>query len=81
MSNPSVRLADVLLTFVLDAKKNRLIETVLLSIHTICFGREIRTLKALKSQCNIIYMYMPNYPGDTRPEFKMWGGASNQCLF
>ena len=60
MSNPSLRLADVLLTFVLDAKRNRLIETVLLSIHTICFGREIRTLKALKSQCNVIYMYMPN---------------------
>ena len=26
------------LTFVLGAQKNRLIETVLLSIHNICFG-------------------------------------------
>ena len=31
-----------ILTFVLDAKKNRLIETVLLSTHNICFGSEIR---------------------------------------
>ena len=30
------------LTFVLDAQKNRLIETVLLSTHNICFGLEIR---------------------------------------
>ena len=27
-----------ILTFVLDAQKNRLIETVLLSTHNICFG-------------------------------------------
>ena len=28
----------------LDAQKNRLIETVLLSTHNICFGREIRKI-------------------------------------
>ena len=32
------------LTCVLDAKKNRLIETVLLSTHNICFSWEIRNL-------------------------------------
>ena len=32
------------LTYVLDAQKNRLIETVLLSNHNICFGLEIRKL-------------------------------------
>ena len=31
-------------TYVLGAQKNRLIETVLLSTHNICFGREIRKL-------------------------------------
>ena len=31
-------------TCVLGAQKNRLIETVLLSIHNICFGREIRKI-------------------------------------
>ena len=30
--------------YVLDAQKNRLIETVLLSTHNICFGLEIRKL-------------------------------------
>ena len=30
------------LTYVLGAQKNRLIETVLLSTHNICFGWEIR---------------------------------------
>ena len=37
-SYPSVK------TYVLGAQKNRLIETVLLSTHNICFGREIRKL-------------------------------------
>ena len=37
-SNPSVR------TYVLGAQKNRLVETVLLSTHIICFGWEIRKL-------------------------------------
>ena len=32
------------LTYVLGAQKNRLIETVLLSTHNICFGCEIRKL-------------------------------------
>ena len=32
------------LTSVLGAKKNRLIETVLLSTHSICFGSEIRKI-------------------------------------
>ena len=32
------------LTYVLGAQKNRLIETVLLSTHNICFGWEIRKL-------------------------------------
>ena len=32
------------LTYVLDAQKNRLIETVLLSTHNICFGSIIRKL-------------------------------------
>ena len=32
------------LTYVFGAQKNRLIETVLLSTHNICFGREIRKL-------------------------------------
>ena len=36
ISYPSV------LTYVLSAQKNRLIETVLFSIHYICFGWEIR---------------------------------------
>ena len=31
------------LSYVLGAQKNRLIETVLLSTHNICFGWEIRT--------------------------------------
>ena len=35
------------LTYVLGAQKNRLIETVLLSIHNVCFGLEIRILKCL----------------------------------
>ena len=30
-----------ILTYVLGAQKNRLIETVLLSTHNICFGLEI----------------------------------------
>ena len=34
----------LVLTYVLGAQKNRLIETVLLSTHNICFGREIRQL-------------------------------------
>ena len=33
-----------MLTFVLGAQKNRLIETDLLSTHNICFDREIRNL-------------------------------------
>ena len=33
-----------ILTFVLSAQKNRLIETVLLSTHNLCFGREIRKI-------------------------------------
>ena len=37
-SNPSI------LTFVLDAQKNSLIETVLLRTHNICICREIRKL-------------------------------------
>ena len=32
------------LTYVLGAQKKRLIETVLLSTHNICFGREIRKI-------------------------------------
>ena len=32
------------LTYVLGAQKNRVIETVLLSTHNICFGWEIRKL-------------------------------------
>ena len=32
------------LTYVLGVQKNRLIETVLLSTHNICFGLEIRKL-------------------------------------
>ena len=31
-------------TCVVDAQKNRLIETVLLSTHNICFGREIKKI-------------------------------------
>ena len=31
-------------TYILGAQKNHLIETLLLSIHNICFGREIRKL-------------------------------------
>ena len=38
VSYPSV------LTYVLGAQKNRLSETVLLSTHNVCFGREIRKL-------------------------------------
>ena len=37
-SNPSIS------TYVLGAQKNRLVETVLLSTNTICFGWEIRKL-------------------------------------
>ena len=37
------------LTYVLGAQKNRLIETVLLSTHNICFGWEIRKLFAVKA--------------------------------
>ena len=33
-----------ILTYVLDAQKNHLIETILLSTQNICFGREIRKL-------------------------------------
>ena len=36
-----------MLTCVLGAQKNRLIEMVLLSTHNICFGREIRITMAL----------------------------------
>ena len=32
------------LTYVLGAQKNRLIETVLLSTHSLCFGLEIRKI-------------------------------------
>ena len=32
----------IILTYVLDAQKNRLFETVLLTTHNICFGWEIR---------------------------------------
>ena len=32
------------LTYVLGAQKNRLIETVLLSTHNMCFGLEIKKL-------------------------------------
>ena len=31
---------SIVLTFVLDAQMNRLIESVLLTTHNICFGRE-----------------------------------------
>ena len=49
------------LTYVLSAQKNRLIQTVLLSTHNICFGLEIRNLifryallaKVLSSNYNI----------------------------
>ena len=49
------------LTYVLSAQKNRLIQTVLLSTHNICFGLEIRKLifryallaKVLSSNYNI----------------------------
>ena len=34
----------LVLTYVLGAQKNRLIETVLLSTHNICFGCEIRKI-------------------------------------
>ena len=34
----------LVLTYVLGARKNRLIETVLLSTYNICFAREIRKL-------------------------------------
>ena len=34
----------MILAYVLDAQKNRLIETVLLNTHNICFGWEIRKL-------------------------------------
>ena len=34
----------IILTYILGAQKNRLIETVLLSIHNICFDWEIREL-------------------------------------
>ena len=36
-----------MLTCVLGAQKNRLIEMVLLNSHNVCFGREIRTTIAL----------------------------------
>ena len=39
-----------ILTYVLGAQKNRLIETVLLSHYNICFGLEIR-FYALLSKC------------------------------
>ena len=35
-------LLSISFTYVLGAQKNRLIETVLLRTHSICFGREIR---------------------------------------
>ena len=35
---------SLLLAYILGAQKNRLIETVLLSTHNICFGWEIRKL-------------------------------------
>ena len=49
------------LTYVLSAQKNRLIQTVLLSTHNICFGLEIRKLifryallaKVLSSNYNV----------------------------
>ena len=34
----------IILAYVLCAQKNRLIETILLSTHNICFGLEIRKL-------------------------------------
>ena len=34
-----------ILTYVLGAQKSRLIQTVLLSTHNICFGGEIRKIK------------------------------------
>ena len=41
----------LILTYVLGAQKNRLIETVLLSTHYICFGLEIRKKKSV---CTLI---------------------------
>ena len=38
-------------TCVLEAQKNRLIETVLLSTHNICFDQEIRIMKKVNKQC------------------------------
>ena len=52
----------LILAYVLGAQKNRLIETVLLSTHNICFGREIRKLffwYALLTKALFVYSYIP----------------------
>ena len=44
-------------THVLGAQKNRLIETVHLSTHNICFGQEIRKIFFDYSLLSIIWLY------------------------
>ena len=47
-----------ILIYVLDAQKNRLIETVLLSTHNICFGLEFRYPLLTKVLFNSVYIYL-----------------------
>ena len=66
LSCPSV------LTYVLGAQKNRLIETVLLSTHNICFGREIRKL-------NFRYALLTKVLHDIQQKRKLQTSFSDFC--
>ena len=53
-------------TDVLDAHKNRLIETVLLSTHNICFGREIGNIN-FQFRSLIWWFVNADYKKDVKP--------------
>ena len=57
----------LILAYILGAKKNRLIETVLSSNHNICFGREIRQLTKVSkgAKIRIRYNQVPHLTQDT----------------
>ena len=60
------------LTYVMDAQKNRLNETVLLSTHNICFWEEIRKLALIRHF--YLGVWLPNQP------YYLWGNKKTQLL-
>ena len=68
------------LTYVMGAQKNRLNETVLLSTHNICFGREIRKLNFRYALLTKVLKYKSIVTGSSFRLYLQYGALNSVAL-